>query len=240
MGYQKLNGYFLIIFILLHHTQPYRVKRDHLRNQQQLKSQQISRSGFQLQNRSNPRLVQIQRARNALRRPFAYSGRNLNFRNHQLPAGPAGSVPRTRFAPSGQAIPQLRSSSNGILINAGNDGGYNHLQIAIDSNVEKNYFIIQQIFELITDASHMLHKTTMGKLFFKNVNILIPKSWGPSDSDPNANIPPTVQEAINRGKASKDGLTFHTYIETGHIRILSHLKGKNFDYYTNNYRRQFL
>ena len=171
----------------------------------------------------------------------AYFGRSLNYRNHQLPPGPAGSVPRTRFAPSGQAIPQERSHSNGILIRVGPDGGYNNLQISIDDKVEKNYIIIEKIFDLITDVSKMLHKTTGKKLYFKHVNVLIPKSWGPSDSDPDAQIPIKVQQAINRGSGKGNGeLVFHTYIETGHIRVLSHLKGQNFDYNNPYYRRQFL
>lgn len=252
MGYFKINGYLILIFILLHHTQPYRVRRAHLDQQQQdpgknqvyqnpvLQNRQPP--GIQFQNRSsNFRVIQGQRARNGLRRQYwgQNSGRSLNYRAHQLPAGPAGSVPRTRFAPSGQAIPQERSHSNGILIRAGPDGGYSNLQIAIDDKVEKNYIIIEKLFDLLADVSKMLHKTTGKRLYFKHVNILIPKSWGPSDSDPDVIIPPKVQQAINRG-SNKDGLIFHTYIESGHIRVLSHLKGQNFDYNNQYYRRQFL
>ena len=65
MGYLRVNGYHLLILsILLHHTQPYRVRRAHLQKNQQ-QQQQLQKNQDLFQNRSSPRVIQVQRARNA-------------------------------------------------------------------------------------------------------------------------------------------------------------------------------
>ncbi|XP_055470384.1 calcium-activated chloride channel regulator 1 [Psammomys obesus] len=58
-----------------------------------------------------------------------------------------------------------------------NKNGYEHIVITIDHNVPEDEALIQQIKDMVTQASPYLFKATGKRFYFKNVAILIPENW---------------------------------------------------------------
>ncbi|XP_049627204.1 calcium-activated chloride channel regulator 4-like [Suncus etruscus] len=82
------------------------------------------------------------------------------------------------------------------------DNGYEGIIIAIHPTVPENEILIKEIQDMMTEASTYLFKATENRIFFKNVNILIPDTWKNKpqygkprhESYPHANVivaPPT-------------------------------------------------
>lgn len=57
------------------------------------------------------------------------------------------------------------------------DGGYEDIVVGISPSVEPNEHIITNIKALFQSASLFLHQATEGRLYFKRVTIVIPKTW---------------------------------------------------------------
>ncbi|XP_004480963.2 calcium-activated chloride channel regulator 1 [Dasypus novemcinctus] len=58
-----------------------------------------------------------------------------------------------------------------------NNNGYEGIVIAIDSNVPEDETLIQQIKDMVTQASPYMFEATEKRFYFKNVAILIPEKW---------------------------------------------------------------
>ncbi|XP_062962533.1 calcium-activated chloride channel regulator 1 [Cynocephalus volans] len=58
-----------------------------------------------------------------------------------------------------------------------NNNGYEGIVIAIDPNVPEDEKLIQQIKDMVTQASPYLFEATGKRFYFKNVAILIPEKW---------------------------------------------------------------
>nr|XP_058917464.1 calcium-activated chloride channel regulator 1 [Kogia breviceps] len=58
-----------------------------------------------------------------------------------------------------------------------NNNGYEGIVIAIDPNVPEDETLIQQIKDMVTEASPYLFEATEKRFYFKNVAILIPQNW---------------------------------------------------------------
>ncbi|XP_051021561.1 calcium-activated chloride channel regulator 1 [Acomys russatus] len=58
-----------------------------------------------------------------------------------------------------------------------NNNGYEGIVIAIDHNVPEDEGLIQQIKDMVTQASPYLFEATGKRFYFKNVAILIPENW---------------------------------------------------------------
>ncbi|XP_004603684.2 calcium-activated chloride channel regulator 1 [Sorex araneus] len=58
-----------------------------------------------------------------------------------------------------------------------NNNGYEGIVIAIDSNVPEDETLIQQIKDMVNEASPYLFEATEKRFYFKNVAILIPEKW---------------------------------------------------------------
>ncbi|KAM5256996.1 calcium-activated chloride channel regulator 1 [Ctenodactylus gundi] len=58
-----------------------------------------------------------------------------------------------------------------------NNNGYEGIIIAIDPNVPEDQTLIQQIKDMVTQASPYLFKATGQRFYFKSVSILIPETW---------------------------------------------------------------
>ncbi|XP_004603680.2 calcium-activated chloride channel regulator 4-like [Sorex araneus] len=59
------------------------------------------------------------------------------------------------------------------------DNGYEGIIIAINPDVPENEALITKIQDMVTEASAYLFKATENRIYFKNVNILIPDTWKP-------------------------------------------------------------
>ncbi|XP_004603681.2 calcium-activated chloride channel regulator 4A-like [Sorex araneus] len=57
------------------------------------------------------------------------------------------------------------------------DNGYEGIIIAINPEVPENETLITKIQDMVTEASAYLFKATENRIYFKNVNILIPDTW---------------------------------------------------------------
>uniref|UniRef100_F7D697 Calcium-activated chloride channel regulator 1 n=1 Tax=Monodelphis domestica TaxID=13616 RepID=F7D697_MONDO len=60
-----------------------------------------------------------------------------------------------------------------------NGNGYENVVIAIDPNVPEDEKLIQQIEDMISEASTYLYRATEKRFYFESVSILIPKTWQP-------------------------------------------------------------
>uniref|UniRef100_F7DB14 Calcium-activated chloride channel regulator 1 n=1 Tax=Monodelphis domestica TaxID=13616 RepID=F7DB14_MONDO len=60
-----------------------------------------------------------------------------------------------------------------------NGNGYEDVVIAIDPNVPEDEKLIQQIEDMISEASTYLYRATEKRFYFESVSILIPKTWQP-------------------------------------------------------------
>lgn len=58
-----------------------------------------------------------------------------------------------------------------------NNNGYEDIIIAIDPHVPEDETLIEQIKDMVTNASTYLFEATQKRLFFKSVSILIPENW---------------------------------------------------------------
>ncbi|KAG8519511.1 Calcium-activated chloride channel regulator 1 [Galemys pyrenaicus] len=58
-----------------------------------------------------------------------------------------------------------------------NNNGYEDIVIAIDPNVPEDETLIQQIKDMVTQASPYLFEATEKRFYFKSVAILIPETW---------------------------------------------------------------
>ncbi|XP_036612520.1 calcium-activated chloride channel regulator 1-like [Trichosurus vulpecula] len=58
-----------------------------------------------------------------------------------------------------------------------NDNGYEDVVIAIDPEVEEDENLIQQIKNMVSEASIYLYEATEKRFYFKTVSILIPTTW---------------------------------------------------------------
>ncbi|XP_077998190.1 calcium-activated chloride channel regulator 1-like [Glandiceps talaboti] len=63
------------------------------------------------------------------------------------------------------------------------DNGYTGIVIAINEDIPENVTLIENIKELFTNASQALYQATRQRAFFKDITILIPRTW--SDDIPN-------------------------------------------------------
>ncbi|XP_006919439.1 calcium-activated chloride channel regulator 1 [Pteropus alecto] len=70
----------------------------------------------------------------------------------------------------------LEGSLSNSLIQL-NNNGYEGIVIAIDPNVPEDETLIQQIKDMVTQASPYLFEATEKRFYFKNVAILIPETW---------------------------------------------------------------
>ncbi|XP_044157860.1 calcium-activated chloride channel regulator 1-like [Bufo gargarizans] len=68
-----------------------------------------------------------------------------------------------------------------------NNGGYEDIVIAINPNVKEDLLIIENIKEMVKEATEVLFDATDKKFYIRGVKILIPKSW----SKKNYNKPKT-------------------------------------------------
>ncbi|KAM5256802.1 calcium-activated chloride channel regulator 2-like [Ctenodactylus gundi] len=57
------------------------------------------------------------------------------------------------------------------------DNGYDGLLVAINPQVPENKNLISNIQEMVTDASFYLFNATKRRIFFRNIQILIPPTW---------------------------------------------------------------
>ncbi|KAK3596911.1 hypothetical protein CHS0354_031690 [Potamilus streckersoni] len=57
------------------------------------------------------------------------------------------------------------------------DNGYEGLYIVLDENVNENAIIIERLKTIFTEASETLFKATNSSAYFRNITIVIPKSW---------------------------------------------------------------
>lgn len=57
------------------------------------------------------------------------------------------------------------------------DGGYKDVVVGIDPSVAPNEDIITNIKALFQSSSKFLHRATDGRVYFKQVTIVIPKTW---------------------------------------------------------------
>ncbi|XP_051021629.1 LOW QUALITY PROTEIN: calcium-activated chloride channel regulator 2 [Acomys russatus] len=85
------------------------------------------------------------------------------------------------------------------------DNGYNELLLAINPRVPENLSLIANIKEMITEASFYLFNATKRRVFFRNVQILIPATWTAhnysrvkQESYDKANVLVTEQSGIYR------------------------------------------
>ncbi|XP_053549081.1 calcium-activated chloride channel regulator 1-like [Bombina bombina] len=62
------------------------------------------------------------------------------------------------------------------------NGGYEDIVIAINPNVTENVKIIENIKNMVNEASDYLYKATKQRLFIRNVKILIPMTWSNASS----------------------------------------------------------
>ncbi|XP_003478843.2 calcium-activated chloride channel regulator 1 [Cavia porcellus] len=58
-----------------------------------------------------------------------------------------------------------------------NNNGYEDIVIAIDPSVPEDEALIQQIKDMVTEASPYLFEATEKRFYFKSVSILIPENW---------------------------------------------------------------
>ncbi|XP_076976496.1 calcium-activated chloride channel regulator 1 [Tamandua tetradactyla] len=58
-----------------------------------------------------------------------------------------------------------------------NNNGYEGIVIAIDPNVPEDETLIEQIKDMVTEASPYLFEATQKRFYFKNAAILIPEKW---------------------------------------------------------------
>ncbi|XP_053549658.1 calcium-activated chloride channel regulator 1 [Bombina bombina] len=58
-----------------------------------------------------------------------------------------------------------------------NNGGYEDILIAIKPDVQENVKIVENIQDMVKEATSYLFKATKNKLFLRSVNILIPSTW---------------------------------------------------------------
>ncbi|XP_019487979.1 PREDICTED: calcium-activated chloride channel regulator 1-like, partial [Hipposideros armiger] len=70
----------------------------------------------------------------------------------------------------------LEGALSNSLIQLKNNG-YEGIVIAIDPNVPEDETLIQQIKDMVTQASPYLFEATEKRFYFKNVAILIPEKW---------------------------------------------------------------
>uniref|UniRef100_A0A671EV83 Calcium-activated chloride channel regulator 1 n=1 Tax=Rhinolophus ferrumequinum TaxID=59479 RepID=A0A671EV83_RHIFE len=73
-------------------------------------------------------------------------------------------------------LPLLEGALSNSLIRL-NNNGYEGIVIAIDPNVPEDETLIQQIKDMVTQASPFLFEATEKRFYFKNVAILIPEKW---------------------------------------------------------------
>ncbi|XP_008263168.1 calcium-activated chloride channel regulator 1 isoform X1 [Oryctolagus cuniculus] len=69
-------------------------------------------------------------------------------------------------------LPEVKSS----MVNL-NNNGYDGIVIAINPSVPEDEKLIQNIKEMVTDASTYLFQATKRRVFFRNVHILVPITW---------------------------------------------------------------
>ncbi|KAM5323143.1 calcium-activated chloride channel regulator 4-like isoform 2-T2 [Glossophaga mutica] len=70
----------------------------------------------------------------------------------------------------------LLQGSNASFVQLSNNG-YEGIVIAIDPRVPENEILIEQIKDMVTNASTYLFEATGKRLHFKHVSILIPETW---------------------------------------------------------------
>ncbi|MGH0135777.1 UNVERIFIED_CONTAM: hypothetical protein FKN15_075685 [Acipenser sinensis] len=58
------------------------------------------------------------------------------------------------------------------------DNGYNNVVIAIHEHIPANQKLLENIMNMVTRASWVLYNATRKRAFFRDVKILIPRTWG--------------------------------------------------------------
>ncbi|KAG0417318.1 hypothetical protein HPB47_005718, partial [Ixodes persulcatus] len=57
------------------------------------------------------------------------------------------------------------------------DGGYTGIVVAIHESVQHHPYIVENIKALFRSASEFLHVATRGRLYFKEVTVVVPRTW---------------------------------------------------------------
>ncbi|XP_069593612.1 calcium-activated chloride channel regulator 1-like [Ranitomeya imitator] len=78
-------------------------------------------------------------------------------------------------------IPYLFNTSGGSLVKV-NDGGYEDIVFAINPEVKEDIRIIEEIQEMVKEATSYLFQATRKRLYIRSVKILIPSTWTPSNN----------------------------------------------------------
>ncbi|XP_075688591.1 calcium-activated chloride channel regulator 1-like [Rhinoderma darwinii] len=76
------------------------------------------------------------------------------------------------------SISHLLNTSKGSLVKV-NNGGYEDIVFAINPDVKEDIRIIENIQEMVKEATSYLFQATKKRLFIKNIKILIPSTWTP-------------------------------------------------------------
>ncbi|XP_052784082.1 calcium-activated chloride channel regulator 4A-like isoform X2 [Mya arenaria] len=57
------------------------------------------------------------------------------------------------------------------------DNGYEDVNIVIQDSVEPNWTLIERIKKVFTDASRRLFEATENRVYYRRINIILPKTW---------------------------------------------------------------
>ncbi|XP_070559948.1 calcium-activated chloride channel regulator family member 3-like [Ptychodera flava] len=60
------------------------------------------------------------------------------------------------------------------------NNGYTGIVIAINEDIAEDVAIVNNLQEIFTNASRILHRATKKRAFFKDITILLPETWGDS------------------------------------------------------------
>merc|ERR1711970_727383 len=67
----------------------------------------------------------------------------------------------------------LLSTGRAVL----SENGYTELGVAISPDIPENMEVVDQVKHLLTEASRELYIATRNRSYFKQVKILLPKTW---------------------------------------------------------------
>nr|XP_053652919.1 calcium-activated chloride channel regulator 1-like [Cherax quadricarinatus]XP_053652920.1 calcium-activated chloride channel regulator 1-like [Cherax quadricarinatus] len=92
------------------------------------------------------------------------------------------------------------SSSNIKLV----DNGYENVVVAISPSLDESlaHDIVSSIKETLTEASEVLFRATRNRTYFRDIKILLPKSWTETEYDElatNENFEASVLVYVKRG-----------------------------------------
>ncbi|XP_045199670.2 calcium-activated chloride channel regulator 4A-like [Mercenaria mercenaria] len=66
---------------------------------------------------------------------------------------------------------------SGVFSISVNNGGYEDINIVIQNTVAENEILLERIQEVFTKTSQLLFEATRHQVYFRQINIILPKSW---------------------------------------------------------------